>query len=299
MSREELIHKWLNHNLTKAEQKAFEGLEDYNELTQLNNALMNFKAPDFSASSNYKSLQPRIEALRHKTTNKWLKIAVSIAAAIIIGFGINYFNLSDVTSINTTIAEQTLITLPDASEVEVNANSSVMYDSDDWNNNRSIFLKGEAFFKVAKGQKFDVITKDGTVSVLGTQFNVKQRNNYYQVICYEGLVAVDYKNQVVTLNPGDTFTIRDGKQIANEKMTTTKPQWLSGESSFKNVPLKYVIAEFENYYSKTVNTNNVNTSRLFTGTLIHKNMDLALKAITIPLQLSYTISENSIELKRE
>ena len=33
MTREELIKKWLDNNLSTEEQKAFEQLEDYDELT--------------------------------------------------------------------------------------------------------------------------------------------------------------------------------------------------------------------------------------------------------------------------
>ena len=46
-----------------------------------------------------------------------------------------------------------------------------------WKNERSVNLDGEGFFKVAKGSKFDVETSAGTVSVVGTQFNVKNRKD--------------------------------------------------------------------------------------------------------------------------
>jgi hypothetical protein len=44
MNREELIKKWLDNNLNSEERNAFEKLEDYTELIQLDSALKAFKA---------------------------------------------------------------------------------------------------------------------------------------------------------------------------------------------------------------------------------------------------------------
>ena len=75
---------------------------------------------------------------------------------------------------------------------------------------RDLTLEGEAYFKVQKGQTFSVNTTDGVVKVLGTHFNVKQRNNYFEVNCYEGLVSVTYNNETVKLPPGKTFRLING-----------------------------------------------------------------------------------------
>ena len=82
-------------------------------------------------------------------------------------------------------------------------------------------------------------------------------------------------------------------------MKKKKPTWLLGESSFEGVPLKYVISELENQYDLKVEIENIDTSRLFTGSFTHKNSDLALQSITIPLNLSYIKTGTSIVLKRE
>ena len=117
--------------------------------------------------------------------------------------------------------------------------------------------------------------------------------------CYEGLVAVTHNNKTVKLKPGHTFQIIDGKLLADEKEDTAQPSWLRGESSFKSVPLKYVISEFENQYNLKITTDNIDTSRLFTGSFTHKNLDLALQSVTIPLNLTFSKSGKSILLKRE
>jgi len=296
MKKEDLIKKWLDHNLSSEEQKAFEELNDYEELAQMDSALKNFRAPLFAVDSNYKSLQ---SGLNSKTQNSWWKPLLRVAAIFAIAFSVYFYTTSLNTETQTKIAEQISIDLPDKSIAKLNANSHLSFNNNSWEENREVHLKGEAFFNVAKGQNFNVITETGVVTVLGTQFNVKQRNNYFEVTCFEGLVAVTHKNNRVELQPGDTFKIIDGKQITTKKEIATKPSWLNGESNFKSVPLKYVIAEFENHYDISITHTNIDTSRLFTGSFTHKDLDLALKSITLPLNLSYSKSGKSIRLKRE
>ncbi|WP_417875549.1 FecR family protein [Winogradskyella sediminis] len=298
MKREELIKKWLDHNLNTEEQIAFKQLDDYNELMKMDSALRDFKAPKFSSTQSYQEVKIKLKP-RVSQPQQWLKPLLRIAAVLAIGFSIYYYTTSLDTTIDTEIAEQTTIALPDDSMVNLNANSTVTFNESHWNKTRAVELQGEAFFKVAKGKKFDVITADGIVSVLGTQFNVKQRQSYFEVTCYEGLVAVTYNNKTTKLKPGHSFKIIDGKLLATEKENAVQPQWLHGESSFTSVPLKYVIKEFENQYNRTITTENIDLSRLYTGSFTHNNLDLALKSVTIPLNLSYSISEESILLKRE
>ncbi|MFP4847260.1 FecR family protein [Winogradskyella sp. PE311] len=298
MNREDIIKKWLDNNLNAEEQKAFEQLEDYKDLTNLDGALKKFKAPEFSIDHNYENLKPN---LRTTTVSNitWFKPLLKIAGILAICYGLYFYTTTLDTSINTEIAQQILTELPDESTVNLNANSKLVFNKSNWDNKRIVHLKGEAFFKVAKGQKFDVITDAGTVTVLGTEFKVKEREDYFEVVCYEGLVAVSINKEIVKLRAGNKLLIVDGKLIDNEREDSIQPNWLLGESSFKEVALKHIISELENQYNITIGAENIDTSRLFTGSFTHKNLDLALKSVTIPLHLSYSKSGTSIFLKRE
>lgn len=298
MTREELIKKWLDNNLNTEEQKAFEQLEDYSKLIQMNTALKSFKAPEFSIDNSYEDLKPKLRFNEQKSSH-WLQPLLKIAAVLAICFSVYHYSTNLDTEVNTQIAQTSQVELPDTSTVNLNANSTLSFNENDWINNREVQLHGEAFFKVAKGQKFDVVTANGTVSVLGTQFNVKQRDTYFEVTCYEGLVAVTHNEEYIKLHPGDVFKIIDGKLFATEKEFASQPTWLRGESSFKSVPLKHVITELENQYSIEISLDKTDASRLFTGSFAHNNLDLALQSVTIPLNLSYSKSGNSIVLKRE
>lgn len=298
MNREDLIKKWLDNNLNAEEQKAFEQLKDYNDLIKMNSALKGFKAPSFSETSSYIALKSQLK-YNSKTKNLWFRPLLKIAAVLALGLSIYYYSTTLDSTFNTAIAQQTTIELPDESTVNLNSNSTLVFNDKSWSTNRQVRLEGEAFFKVAKGQKFEVVTNDGVVSVLGTEFNVKQRSKYYEVICYEGSVSVAYKNKNIELKPSDVFRIIDGKYFANEKEKTTEPLWLHGESNFKSVPLSYVISEFENQYDLIIIAEHIDTTRLFTGSFTHNNLNLALQSITIPLNLSFSKSEKTIVLERE
>lgn len=300
MNKETLIKQWLNHNLDANSQKAFEQLEDYETLQNIDHALKQYKAPEFNSNKAYQELLPQLQPKRINTYSYILRIA----AVLIIGLAVWQFSpyiLNTPTQVNTAIAEQSKLTLPDQSEVVLNANSFIEYNKKNWAKKREVTLNGEAFFKVAKGKTFSVITAEGVIEVLGTAFNVKQRSNYFEVFCYEGAVKVTHKNNTKILKPNHSYIVIDGENIAKKEKenTNTAPSWLQGESHFKSVPLKHVIAELNNHYNITINTNDIDTNRVFTGSFTHHNLDLALKSVTLPLNLRFKQSKNIITLMRE
>ena len=297
MEKEYLIKKWLDNSLTPKELEAFKALEDYEALTKLSNYAKGFKATEFNEDEALKMVLHKIETKKQSNTN-WLQPVLKIAAILVLCFGAYYYTTTLDTTFTTDFSEKITVDLPDNSKVNLNALSSITFNKSDWKNNRNITLKGEAFFDVEKGSSFNVNTTTGTVTVLGTEFNVRQRDNFFEVTCYEGLVLVTYKNNKTKIKPGESFLVLNDLVI-NNKTDYSKPQWLSNTSAFKSLPLKEVIAEFERQYNVKVEAKNINTDLLFTGRFTHNNLDLALKSITQPLQLTYKKSNQTIILKRE
>ncbi len=299
MKREDLIKKWLDNELDAQELEAFKQLEDYEDLVKLSNSVMQFRAPEYDASQELHSALSHIKSTKQRSRN-WLKPVMRIAAVLALSFSIYYYSTTIDTNISTLAAQKTTIALPDASQVSLNAASTLTYNKKDWKHNRDVTLNGEAYFKVAKGSTFNVNTSAGTVTVLGTQFNIKQRDNYFEVVCYEGSVSVTHNSNIVTLKPGNSFLIIDGKTIAKEKETSINPSWINNESYFKSLPFARVISEFERQYNVTITPHNIDLKQLFTGSFSHDNKELALKSITLPLNLNYSLQNNStIVLTRE
>lgn len=298
MKKEELIKKWLDNELSVEELKAFQRLDEYDSYVKLSEKAKQFKAPDFDSSEAYKRMEPIIE---HKRTQKTLLIRLrpiaQIAAIFMIVFGAYTLLFSnDLTTFNTLASQKITITLPDASIVKLNSKSQLSFDKNTWKEQREVKLEGEAFFKVAKGSRFDVQTNSGIVSVMGTQFNVKNRNNYFEVKCFEGKVSVLYRDELTELPAGKTLRIINGITF-NNQTNLEHPSWIENESSFKSVPLAEVIDEFERQYDVKIVTD-IDTNALFSGSFVHDNQDLALKSITLPFGLNYTIENKIITFKK-
>lgn len=295
MQREELIRKWLDNELSEQESEAFKSLEEYDELLKISNSLKHFKAPEYDTSEELNTLLFKTNNTSSRKSN-WYSPLLKVAAILAICFSAYYYTTNLDTTLDTQVSEKTRIELPDNSKVTLNALSNITYNKKNWETSRDLNLEGEAYFKVEKGSQFSVNTDHGKITVLGTEFNVKQRHNLFEVICYEGSVKVDYKTESKILKPGDSFLILDGKYIAKEKENTLSPTWITNESYFKSLPFKFVLNEFERQYNISIDSKNIDTAILFTGSFTHQSIEQALQAISIPLNLTYNRQSNRIVL---
>lgn len=298
MEKEDLLIKWMDGELNDAELALFKQLPEYASYEKLYKNAIYFKSPIVNEEKQYSNFKLLLEKESKPaiTRNNPFKILMRIAAIFVIGFGL-YFTLlkDDVVNVNTTYAQQTNVNLPDNSEIIVNAASKIKYNEKDWIKKRIVNLDGEAFFKVAKGEKFDVKTNLGTVTVLGTQFNVKQRGKLLEVQCFEGLVSVQIGKTTIKLPAGNTLRLLDNKQT-QRKINLTKPSWVDGKSTFESIPYYEVIAEFERQFNVTIVLNNFDKQKIFTGSFNNENKELALKSITQPFKLSYDINNDQIRI---
>jgi ferric-dicitrate binding protein FerR (iron transport regulator) len=228
--------------------------------------------------------------------NRWL----SAAAAVVIMLGVGFFYLQSLEpTLEAPLAQRAEAVLPDASEILLNAGSEITYNEAQWSEDRRIELKGEAFFKVARGETFTVETPTGKVTVLGTQFNVQQRGTVFIVSCYEGLVRVDYKGESLELPAGRSFRVVGNKTETIDIQEGAVPGWTRNESTFRSMPLSFVLEELERQYDIEVTFGDIDTNRIFSGSFSNTNMDLALKSISAPLQLNYEVKGNKVLLYAE
>jgi transmembrane sensor len=298
--QENYLAKWLNNELTEEELVAFKKSDAYASYEKIASISSTLDGPEFDiekalAESKQGRDSSKETVIKLNPFKKFLRIAAAVALFIAGA----YFFMNTNERIATELAQTELITLPDASEVVLNADSKIEYTKRNWNKKRHLDLNGEAYFKVAKGKKFTVATSAGTVQVLGTQFNVINRINFFEVTCFEGLVSVTYNKTTVKLPAGTSFLVLNNKIISTETPTTDKPSWMNNESTFKSIPLNFVLAEFERQYKVSVSTNTVDLSTLFTGTFTNKNIDSALKSICVPNNTTYTIEGDKVILYAE
>lgn len=299
MEEDYKLAKWLTDELTAEELAEFKQNPDYPLYQKIKEASARLQTPDFDEN---KMLNHVLSA---KKETKVVPLKANwffrIAAILVISFGLFFaYQNNNNTHIKPSDIVQNVV-LPDNSEVALNKNAEIKFQKWFWDNNRNISLKGEAYFKVAKGKTFEVSTELGKVTVLGTQFNVNSKDNTFEVTCYEGKVKVNYKNEELLLTKGMLVTFE--KDIKTEGITTSiRPNWASkdNEMSFSGQSLQNVISEIESAYGISITTNSVKTTQLFTGKLPKQNLDIALKIIASTYHLQIiNVKENHFELVKE
>jgi len=289
---------WLEGKLSDEELKRLVSEKDFTEYLKLRKSFDILSELNKPMDDTLLSIKKKINSKpKSKVVSLYTKFALGIAASLLLFLGLySKFSNQDVIY-KTAIGKQQTIALLDGSEVILNGNSTLKYNKKTWKNKRELFLDGEAYFKVTKGKKFTVNAKNGSVSVLGTQFNVNSRKTYFKVFCFEGKVKVVTKRKkeyILTPNRGVTVYDDVEKENISQK---TKPNWLSGKKTFENTPLKIVIAELENQYNLKIDKNDINDKILFTGAFDTKNLELALASVFKPLGIKYQIKGNHLKLR--
>ncbi len=139
-----------------------------------------------------------------------------------------------------------LIELPDGSKVWLNSGSSIRYPDKFNNNNRMVYLVGEAYFEVQSNaiKPFLVNTAYFTVKATGTKFSVRAEKDFRtpSVTLIEGKVAVrkansDKNNSLISfLQPNQhmTYDTLNGHITIDTEDTYKHVAWKDGKLVFRN-----------------------------------------------------------------
>lgn len=147
---------------------------------------------------------------------------------------------------------RSFITLPDGTTVWLNADTKFRYAVDYGTANRTVYLEGEAYFKVSKNKKlpFKVFTSDITVTALGTAFNVKayQDEATIETTLEEGLIRIEDLHaskqgktlQPVILKPKQSavFHKQFGNLAVEDISLTAAPNEQAPRERLKSIPMK-------------------------------------------------------------
>ena len=230
---------------------------------------------------------PKVIKMAPRKRSVWFYAAASIAAIAIILPSIAFFyTKSEVAERGSHLA----VALPDGSKVDLYAESEISYKPLWWFISRDVKLKGEAYFEVEKGSKFDVHSTQYTVSVLGTSFNVFSRAGKFNVTCLTGKVNVSDKSESVILTPNMQALWDNGKLITKEIDDARESiNWKQGKFVFVGVPLQEVIQEIERQYDIEVLPNS-NLDYSYSGNFTKANdPNDVLKIVGTPFGIEFKI----------
>lgn len=236
--------------------------------------------------------------------------------------------------VKTPKGSQSYLTLPDGTEVWLNANSKIVYDEDFNEADRKVQLTGEAYFNVAKNENKPFTIQAGglKVKVLGTVFNLRcyPDEDNIETTLISGSVAITIDD-----NPGNTNTIqmKPGEKLSvhnriNTASITTRritdsldtaeipilllskirvdpldstlldAAWKEGKLVFDGEDFGKVASKLEKWYNVTVvveNENLYNTS--FTGVFGKKSLIKVLNALQATGKITYRQENDTVYVR--
>lgn len=145
------------------------------------------------------------------------------------------------------------LTLPDGTHVMLNSKSTLLYPEQFTGETRSVYLIGEANFKVKPDKKHPFIVKanDYQVTALGTEFNVNAYPESYELVAIllEGCVKVEFNNLMsnVILKPSEQLIYNKQTKEHNLRLPEISDvtAWQRGELVFSNMHLEDIFTNLE------------------------------------------------------
>lgn len=180
-------------------------------------------------------------------------------------------------AVQTPIGLSFRINLPDGSRVWINSLSKLKYPLYFANEERVVELNGEAYFEITKASKHDgsrkpfkVVTRNQTVEVLGTHFNVRayEDENLEKTALLEGAVRVNYQALAKVLKPGEQATYSKPKNTVSISEVNLEHviAWKEGYFSFNNVNVVAMMNELKRWYDIEVEYKGKSMDKKISGT---------------------------------
>lgn len=151
------------------------------------------------------------------------------------------------------------LTLPDGTEVRLNSGSTLLYPEKFGRKGRSVFLIGEAGFKVQPDAKRPFVVKtDGfQVTALGTEFDVSAYpdDKAVSAVLLEGSVLVEFDNLSKSriLRPGEQLVFNKDDRDLQLKVPDIEDvtAWKRGELVFRQMTISDIITVLERRFDIT------------------------------------------------
>lgn len=201
------------------------------------------------------------------------------------------------------------IQLSDGTKVWLNAGSKLVFPQKFTGKYRKVFLKGEAYFEVAKNKDlpFIVSANQMDVRVHGTKFNV---NNFdteknLEVVLVEGEVGLK-ENNLMSLFSKEVTLIPNQKAVYDKLTNKTIVQsnvdasyyisWTKGLLEFNKESILFVFERLSRYYNvRFVTDDNVELYRNISGKIdLKESLEVVMKVISDAAPISFRISNNQV-----
>ncbi len=266
---------------------------------------------------------------------------VLAVAAVFIGiywtfqWGNLHWKFGSPESMNEIIAKRgtkSKLILPDGTQVWLNSESKLSYNSNFNEPIREVFLDGEAFFDVVKDKHRPFVVKTSAINikVLGTAFNVKsyKQDPTIEATLVRGLIEVQKNNEI----SGSKIILKPNEKLVFNKLNTqqstfkaevnspiTQPQlisissipkniadsirketsWIYGKLVFDGDSFISLSEKMERWYNVQISIKDTSLAKhRFVGVFENENIVEALKALQLITKFNYRIENNEILIEK-
>ena len=250
----------------------------------------------------------RIDSLSRQRMLTWWKVAAVFFFLISCG-GIFAYLTKETTSplasngnyttISTNYGQNSKVVLPDSSVVWINSGTTLSYNSNFSVSERSIKLKGQAFFQVARNEKMPltVTCNDIKVKVLGTKFDVYAypEDRDIRVVLESGSVELlKSKDQSILqmLKPGEMAEFNTQRQelSINKVDSYYYTSWKDGKLIFKDEPMDMVFEKLERKYNIDIEVKNPKVyQQIFNATIVNESVEDIFDLMKFSCAITYSI----------
>lgn len=154
------------------------------------------------------------------------------------------------------------VILCDGSKIWLNANSRLIYPTAFVEEERIVYLEGEAYFKVAPNKQKPFVVKTQTIQtrVLGTEFNIRSytpEDSHVALINGKVEVSNTQGGAFIAIHPGEDAHLQpDGNFILTEVNLDSYIYWKDGYFYFDDITLKEIMQSLGRWYNVNIEFRN-------------------------------------------
>ncbi len=252
-----------------------------------------------------KETEAKTRSLEKPSYSSWYKLAAAVLLFAVSGWIITRFITAGNDMVYQTASRTMTVKLPDGSQVILNRNSELSYSSSFGDADRTVLLKGEAFFDVTPNPQkpFVIQVNDAQVEVVGTSFNVLAYDSMseVEVVVQSGVVKLsgrDHKTEV-KLKAGDKgiYSRRTQKLRSGVNEDVNFQSWNTQKIVFTENDLRTVVATLNKTYHANISiAADIPASCVVTVTFDKQSLEAVLHVLETTLNLTLRTSGNRIEI---
>ena len=260
---------------------------------------------------NYLTEKSKQKNITSSIIHGWSKVAAILLIPILITsvylfLDNNYFNRTSGQLIQYIVpdGQKSNLILADGTKVWLNSGTTLTISENSLKNERKVRLLGEAYFEVAKNKKlpFLVETKDYTVRVYGTSFNVRAYNylNSSETTLKEGSISIitDSKKEIKMV-PRQRFLLNSEKTYSlSEVDPNLYTSWKDNVLKIDDERLQDLVVRMEHWYGVNIRVNDFDKVKDLRYTLTIKTESLKemLELMNYAVPFKYKIEGENVIL---